>query len=83
MLKADRSAFFVSFRKPHSVVTAKTMARWICTLLTSSGVDTSEFQSHATRSAAGVLLSKAMNSIQLCKMADWSVTSGTYEKFYQ
>ena len=83
VLKADRSSYFVSFKKPYNVVTAKTLSRWICTLLSASGVDTSEFQSHATRSAAGVLLSKSMSSVQLCKLADWSLTSGTYEKFYQ
>lgn len=83
LLKADRSSLFVSYKKPHSVVTAKTLSRWTCDLLSAAGVDTTLFQSHATRSAAGVLLSKTLSSIQLCKLANWSSTSGVYEKFYK
>ena len=83
LLTANRSSFFVSFKKPHSAVTSKTLSRWISSLLTEAGVDTSLFQPHATRSAAGVLLRKSLSSIQLCKLADWSTSSGTYEKFYQ
>ena len=84
LLKADdRSSLFVSFRKPHNVVTSKTLSRWVCSLLADAGVDTTLFQSHATRSAAGAFLSNSLSSIQLCKIADWSSTSGTYEKFYQ
>jgi len=83
LLTANRTSFFVSFKKPHNVVTSKTLSRWICSLLTDAGVDTTLFQPHSTRSAAGVLLSKALSSIELCKLADWSSRSGTYEKFYQ
>ena len=83
LLMANRTSFFVSFKKPHNVVTSKTLSRWICSLLTDAGVDTTLFQPHSTRSAAGVLLSKALSSIELCKLADWSSRSGTYEKFYQ
>ena len=82
-MNAERSTFFVSQRKPHNNVSPKTLSRWTADLLTEAGIDTSEFQPHATRSAAGVLLSKSLSSIELCKLADWSTVSGTYETFYK
>ena len=51
-------------------------------ILSDSGVDTAVYKAHATRSAAGAHLSKTLNVQQICQLADWSTTSGTYEKFY-
>ena len=79
----ERRAFFVSYVKPDSAVAAKTLSRWVVTLLEAAGVDTSQYKAHATRSAAGALLSKSLNSVQICKLADWSATSGVYQKFYE
>ena len=82
-MSEERSTFFVSHIRPHKSVSPKTLSRWVGDLLSEAGIDTSEFQPHATRSAAGVLLSKSLSSIELCKLADWSTVSGTYEKFYE
>jgi len=82
VLQPNRSSFFVSYVKPHNCVSSKTLSRWILTLLSSSGIDTSTFKAHSTRSAAGVLLQKSMSYVQICKLADWSMKSGVFERFY-
>jgi len=81
-LNPNATSFFVSLQKPHSGVTSQTLARWTTELLTAAGIDTSIFSPHATRSAAGALLSRKLTSVQICKLADWSTSSGVYEKFY-
>ena len=58
-LNGDRVSFFVSYVKPHNCVSPKSLSRWIVTLLSSAGVDTSAFKAHSTRSVAGVLLQKS------------------------
>ena len=40
-LVPGRSTLFVSYCKPHAAVTSKTMSRWVVTLLSDAGVDTS------------------------------------------
>jgi len=82
-LNPTRTSFFISFKKPKICVASKTLARWTMDLLSCSGVDTNKFKSHSTRAAAGNFLSRSLTSIQLCKLADWSLSSGTYQKFYE
>ena len=81
-LNGDRVSFFVSYVKPHNCVSPKSLSRWIVTLLSSAGVDTSAFKAHSTRSAAGVLLQKSLSYVDICKLADWSTKSGVFETFY-
>ena len=63
-------------------MTTKTLSRWVSELLTASDIDTNIFKPHSTRAAAGNYLKKSLSSYELCKLADWSTTSGVYEKFY-
>ena len=81
-LSPAATSFFISLQKPHLGVTSQTLSRWTLQLLSAAGIDTSIFSSHATRSAAGALLSRKLTSVQICKLADWSTSSGVYEKFY-
>ena len=81
-LNGDHVSFFVSYVKPHNCVSPKSLSRWIVTLLSSAGVDTSAFKAHSTRSAAGVLLQKSLSYVDICKLADWSTKSGVFETFY-
>ena len=83
LLNTDRTAFFVSHKPPYHVVKTKTLSRWMSELLTAAGVDTSIFKPHSTRAAAGNYLRKSLSSTELCKLADWSTTSGVYQQFYQ
>ena len=78
----SRTSLFVPHRKPHASVTPQTLARWMMDILSDSGVNTAVYKAHSTRSAAGTHLSKTLNVQQICKLANWSTTSGTYEKFY-
>ena len=63
-------------------VSSQTLARWATDLLSDAGVDTEIFKAHSTRAAASNLHSRSLSSIQICKLADWSTTSGVYQKFY-
>ena len=82
-LSDPRSSFFVSLKKPHNAVSTKTLSRWTCNLLQAAGVDTDIFKSHATRSAASAMFSRSLSAVEICKLADWSTTSGVFKKFYQ
>ena len=83
-IRGDKKAFFVSYVTPHKSVTARTLARWIKSILAASGVDTALWDPHSTRSAA-VAHQKKVNNLdlgQICRLADWSLTSGVYRTFY-
>ena len=81
----DNKLFFVSFVKPHRSVTSKTLARWLKSVLASTGVDDKLWVPHSVRSSAFCHLStvKNLDLGKICKLADWSMTSGTILKFYQ
>jgi integrase len=53
---------FVSVVKPHDKISTNTLSRWIKTLLTLSGIDTTKFKAHSTRAACA---SKASNSLPI------------------
>ena len=61
-LVPGRSTLFVSYCKPHAQVTSKTLSRWVVTLLSAAGVDTSIFKAHASRSAVRQHLAFTLNS---------------------
>ena len=81
----DQESFFVALVKPHRSVTSQTLARWMKTILTSTGVDNSIWKPHAVRStaAAHLKVDKNLDLVQICRLADWSNVSGTFKKFYQ
>ena len=82
-LSPQRKTFFASYVKPHQSITAKTLSRWVLDLLDKSGVDTATYKSHSTRAAASTMFHKSLSAIEICQKADWSQTSGVYQKFYQ
>ena len=83
-LRGDNLSLFVSLRRPHTSVTARTLGRWIKTLLSSSGVDTGVWDTHATRGAAARdLRDRGLTALQVMKLADWSTCSGTFQTFYE
>ena len=82
-LVPGRSTLFVSYCKPHAAVTSKTMSRWVVTLLSAAGVDTSIFKAHASRSAASCFHAKQLSSIDIIKLGDWSASSDVFRKFYE
>ena len=82
-LAPERTSFFVSFRKPHGSVTAKTLSRWLLTVMEAAGIDTSQWKAHATRSAASCFRKKTLSCAELLKVADWSSSGNVYQKFYE
>ena len=84
-LRSDNISFFVRFTRPHHSVTSKTLSRWVREVLGKAGVNTAIWDPHSIRSASSAHLRASSNvdAISLCKRADWSLTSGTYERFYK
>ena len=70
------------YRKPHGHTTKDTLARWVWSILTLSGVNKDTFAAHSCRSASA---SKAMSSgVALdvtLKAGEWSADS-TFYTFY-
>ena len=81
---ADAESIFVALTKPHKSVCAQTLARSIKDLMGRAGVDISVFKQYSVRSASASWhgTAKAMSAKQICKAAQWSGLTTTYEKFY-
>ena len=84
-IRGDNRAFFVSYQWPHKSVTSQTLARWMKVILTEAGVDPGVWKPHAVRSASSShhTTSKQLDLEQICRLADWSMASSTYLKFYK
>ena len=84
-LRTDHDCLFVSFKKPHASVTSRTLSRWIQSLMADAGMDVERWLPHSTRAASSHHLTKSrgFDVLSICRLADWSKTSGTYEKFYK
>ena len=79
----ERSALFVSYCRPHSAVTSKTLSRWTVTLLEAAGVNVNVFKAHASRAAASCFHTRQLSSTEIVKLGDWSTSSNVYRKFYE
>ena len=84
-IRGDEETLFVSYVKLHKSVTAKTLARWMKVVLTDSGVDPSLWKPHAVRAASSTHHSsvRELDLGGICRLADWSMASSTYLKFYK
>ena len=84
-IRGDTKLFFVSYSKPHRSVTSRTLTRWIKSVLTNAGVDPKIWAPHSVRAASSAHHSvvKNLDLGQICKLADWSMASNVYLKFYQ
>ena len=73
---------FLSLQKPHSAVSKDTISRWCKDILKLSGIDTSIYSSHSSRSAAtSMARKKGMSLASIVKYAGWSNES-TFARFY-
>ena len=76
------SQLFLSLKQPHNPVSSSTIGRWIKSLLTDAGIDTSKFGAHSTRAASSSAAKKAGVPLSdIMKAAGWS-RSSTFERFY-
>ena len=74
---------FLSYIKPHKVVTKPTIARWIKEILGMSGINIEVYKAHSTRAAA---TSKAdslgLRIEDIVTQGNWSNRT-TFERFYK
>ena len=83
-LRCDEISLFVGLKKPHKSVAAKTLSRWVKEAFSGAGIDVAVWGSRSGRSASAAHQQKTrdLNHMQLCKLGDWSSTSGVFKKFY-
>jgi len=73
----------ISWRKPFKKVSKDTIARWIKEVMAKSGINTTIFKSHSTRSASTSAVAKRGAPIKcILDAAGWSRES-TFAKFYK
>ena len=75
---------FLSIVSPHKPISSTTFTRWTKTVLKDSGINTSTFGSHSTRSAstsAAAAQKLGVSVSDILKVADWS-REATFIKFY-
>ena len=84
-IRGDNVSFFVSYVKPHKLVTARTLARWMQQTLTKAGVNPEIWAPHSVRAAASShhSMARQLDLGQICRLADWSMASGVFTKFYK
>lgn len=74
---------FITYKKPHHPASAQTISRWIKSLLSKSGIDTSVFTAHSTRHAATSAASRRGVSLDIIRStAGWSHQSAVFAQFY-
>lgn len=70
-------------KKPHNVVTAQTLSRWIKNTLKECDIDVELFSAHSTRHAATSQAHKLGISLDIIRQtAGWSGISNTFGRFY-
>ena len=75
------SKLLVSSVKPHSGVTTSTIGRWIKTLLSLSGIDTTRFKAHSTRVASASKASASIPTDVILKHIGWA-SDCVFRKYY-
>ena len=81
-LRSDYTQLLISYQKPHRPVTSETIARWLRIVLDNSGIDTSAFSAHSTRSAATSAAKCAKLSVNTIMNAAGWTNASTFSKFY-
>ena len=78
----EKPVVFLTSTKPYGPASSATIARWIKTVLSRSGIDTTIFKAHSIRGASTSAAAEAGISIpEILEAGDWSSQS-TFEKFY-
>lgn len=79
----NTSRLFISYGRPFKAVCSSTLSRWLKTVLSLAGINTTIFQGHSFRSASTSKAESMGVSIEMIlKTANWA-SSGTFSKFYQ
>ena len=79
---SNSKQLFIAVIRPYKPVSSSTIARWLKTVLSSAGIDTSVFKAHSVRGAATSAASDAgVTTNDILNAADWSNQS-VFQKFY-
>ena len=80
--RANCGELFITTTQPYKRVSSDTLARWIKTTMTDSGIDTGEFSAHSCRAASRSTASlKGVSLTTIIRSASWTGDS-TFKKFY-
>ena len=78
----NESQLFIALIKPYNPVTSSTIARWIKSVLTKSGIDTGIFKAHSVRGAAASAAAReGVTTNDILRTADRS-SENVFQKFY-
>jgi hypothetical protein len=81
-LRGSTDRVFISWIGKHVAIGKTTIARWLCQVLSASGIDPL-FTAHSTRSAATSAAALAgLPASQIMKAANWAPGSHTFLNFY-
>lgn len=81
-LRGDTDNLFLTLTKPYHKASTDSIARWIKSVLSLSGIDISKFTAHSTRSAStSAAFELGMPLQDILNTAGWSCES-TFAKFY-
>jgi hypothetical protein len=81
-LRGQESRLFISFVAPYKGVSKDTISRWMRTIMTASGIDTSFFKPHSVRLASVSTMSdNGLPLATILRTAGWS-NQCTFRKFY-
>ena len=77
-----KTSLFLSWIGQHLPVTSSSIARWLKTCLSESGIDTGIFRTHSVRGASrSTAAASGVKTVDILQAADWS-SERTFEKFY-
>lgn len=80
----ENMKLFLTTQKPYHQASKDSISRWIRTVLSKAGIDTSKFSGHSTRAAASATaLSAGLAIDNILTQVGWSNESkSTFVKFY-
>ena len=81
--EAEKQKLFLAYIKSHKPVITCSIARWLRTVMSIAGIDTSNFKAHSTRAAStSKAIIKGLSTQQIVKCANWTRAS-TFNKYYR
>ena len=82
-IRGKETNFFISFKKPYGKVGTDTIARWIKTIMSRSGINLQLFSAHSTRAAAvsKVATQTDFPVAQILAQAGWR-SEQTFQRYY-
>ena len=81
-LRGDVQQLFITINQPHKGVTTDTVARWLRSVMASSGVDTTTYGPHSTRAASVSQARRNNTCIDTILAAGGWTNAKTFAKFY-